>query len=280
MNRIKLYILCLFVFSFLIPWKSSSASVELLYFLPITDADSITLIWETATEINNAGFYIQRSEDADDNFTRISQFIPSQGDPFTGHYYEYLDGSAQPGILYYYILEIVGADGISEYSEIISAIMGGFTPTPTITPTLTPPGGLTPTITITPNPSLTPTASGVVYTPTTRPGVTRPAIIATSPSFLPTSLTETRAPTVTQTPTQTLQPLRGDGLAFPEVTATETMLASNVSEPLADANDLSPSSLPTEVPSNSGLLILIIILLWVVLAIFLALYIRRLRIHQ
>src|SRR4030066_706561 len=139
MKTLKSFILLILAIAVCLPGQTAIASVELLYFLALPGDHSITLIWETATELDNAGFYVQRGEDPGGSFSRISQFIPSLGDPFTGHYYSYIDTSALPGLLYYYVLEIVGADGLSEYSTIVSAMIGGPTTTPTLTLTQTPP---------------------------------------------------------------------------------------------------------------------------------------------
>jgi hypothetical protein len=68
----------------------------------------VAVTWETATEIDTAGFNIYRSLTADGEFVQINQaegLIPGQGDTFTGATYSFLDHNVEAGITYYYVLE-------------------------------------------------------------------------------------------------------------------------------------------------------------------------------
>jgi hypothetical protein len=72
--------------------------------------------WATASEIENAGFHIWRSELKDGTYERISGFIvPSQGGPAQGAEYSYNDFSIIPGKIYYYKLEDIDYSGKSKF---------------------------------------------------------------------------------------------------------------------------------------------------------------------
>jgi hypothetical protein len=56
------------------------ASVELLSFIAFPESDRVVLYWETASELDNAGFYVTRRQNPEAFFSRISPFIPSASD--------------------------------------------------------------------------------------------------------------------------------------------------------------------------------------------------------
>ena len=66
--------------------RSVSASVELLYFIATPGEGLVHLEWETATEIDHAGFFLSRSTESGDGYVHIGEFIPAQGDSITGAY--------------------------------------------------------------------------------------------------------------------------------------------------------------------------------------------------
>ena len=87
------------------------------------------MTWQTSTEVNTAGFYIYRRNNADvtSDFIPISGPAPSQGE--AGGSYQFLDETAEAGISYTYRLVerkmdnelvqlrdlvIIGGVGISE----------------------------------------------------------------------------------------------------------------------------------------------------------------------
>lgn len=89
--------------------------VEWLSFELFKEEEVVRLIWKTATEINNDGFEVQRSQNAEDwekiawidgkgNSTLISKYIDIDTKPYTG--------------LSYYRIKQVDFDGTYEYSEI------------------------------------------------------------------------------------------------------------------------------------------------------------------
>ena len=95
--------------------------VELTSFTTNVVNGRIILSWETATEINNAGFRIERSND-NKVFSEIA-FIKGNGTSTERISYSYTDKSALTG-KYYYRLKQVDFDGSYNYSRSIEADMG------------------------------------------------------------------------------------------------------------------------------------------------------------
>lgn len=99
--------------------------VELLYFQARGGADSVTLVWATATEIDTAGFNILRSESQDGTFEKINDvLIPGEGGPTQGAQYSYVDDGLQSGVTYWYQLQDVDVTGESYiYDVTVSAVL-------------------------------------------------------------------------------------------------------------------------------------------------------------
>jgi hypothetical protein len=77
--------------------------------------DGILIHWTTATEANNAGFNIYRSQQENDGYVKInSAMIPAQGDAATGHSYSFTDRPDQAGT-YFYKLEDIAIDGQTSF---------------------------------------------------------------------------------------------------------------------------------------------------------------------
>ena len=89
--------------------------VSLLSFDATSNSDQIQLTWATATEVNNAGFQIERSVEGT-QWSPVA-FIPGIGHSVSVHQYEYLDQPGSAG-LYYYRLKQVDIDGQYSYSSI------------------------------------------------------------------------------------------------------------------------------------------------------------------
>ncbi len=99
--------------------------------LPVTlssfEAESgygkITLHWETASEIENQGFFIYRSLNEDGPYQVLNnQLIPGYGNSNTGHSYEYVDENVEEEMTYYYKLVSRDFNGtMHEYSAMASA---------------------------------------------------------------------------------------------------------------------------------------------------------------
>ncbi|HNS50708.1 MAG TPA: FG-GAP-like repeat-containing protein [Anaerolineae bacterium] len=101
-------------------WVISDATptgVVMLSFTARPDpaAGAIVVAWETASELDILGFNLHRSESGEPGtYAQLNvELIPSQvppGSPF-GAAYEWVDTSALPGQVYYYLLEAVDLNG-------------------------------------------------------------------------------------------------------------------------------------------------------------------------
>lgn len=89
--------------------------VDLVSFEAVVGAGGeVTLVWETASEIDNVGFHVSRS-DADGNKTEAltTVIIPAEGSPFEGAVYIFSDPTLlAPGETRHYILEDVDLNGV------------------------------------------------------------------------------------------------------------------------------------------------------------------------
>lgn len=120
--------------------QSAHAAVTLLYFLADGQNGRVVLEWETETELDNAGFFINRSLQEESGFTRISSFIPAQGDDLTGASYVYTDTNVTNGTTYWYLLESIDFGQNSVFHMPPSSVIPGAedsTPTATATRTTT-----------------------------------------------------------------------------------------------------------------------------------------------
>ncbi|GAF69002.1 unnamed protein product, partial [marine sediment metagenome] len=92
--------------------------VELISFTAAGFRNRVAIEWETASEIDNAGFHIWRSR-ADNNsaegeWIRVTeQLIPAKGGPTWGAEYTFVDRAVLPGHTCYYRLEDISYKGIS-----------------------------------------------------------------------------------------------------------------------------------------------------------------------
>jgi hypothetical protein len=96
--------------------------------LPVTWVDvqavpennsSIRVKWSTASEINNAGFTVERSEDGR-RFLAIASANAQTGNAGTA-YYSVVDNNVQPGITYYYRIKQTDINSRVEYSKTVTA---------------------------------------------------------------------------------------------------------------------------------------------------------------
>ena len=88
--------------------------VELSHFRPARNKDTgaVVITWSTQSELNNAGFFIKRSQQRDGQFQIINAtMIPGAGTTSEKQFYTYEDTTAQPNVVYYYQIEDVSLDG-------------------------------------------------------------------------------------------------------------------------------------------------------------------------
>ena len=88
--------------------------VELSHFRPARDkvTGAVVITWSTQSELNNAGFFIKRSQQRDGEFKVINAtMIAGAGTISEKQFYTYNDTTAQPNVVYYYQIEDVSLDG-------------------------------------------------------------------------------------------------------------------------------------------------------------------------
>ena len=88
--------------------------VELSHFRPARDkvTGAAVITWSTQSELNNAGFFIKRSQQRDGEFQIINAaMIPGAGTTGEKQSYTYEDTTAQANVVYYYQIADVSLDG-------------------------------------------------------------------------------------------------------------------------------------------------------------------------
>ncbi len=91
----------------------------LIFFPHLIFPPTVTVQWDTETEINTAGFNLYRGESENDDYMLINDtLIDSEGNSVSGASYEYVDKSVERGKTFYYLLEEVQIDGqTNRYEE-------------------------------------------------------------------------------------------------------------------------------------------------------------------
>lgn len=97
--------------------ESSSVPVELIAFRAFSEKQGIRLAWETASEIENKGFEVQRLQPGALDWERLG-FLNGAGNTVETQYYQFWDKAPLNG-LNYYRLKQIDFDGTFEYSNII-----------------------------------------------------------------------------------------------------------------------------------------------------------------
>ena len=98
--------------------------VELISFAITAVDEGVKLKWETASEVENAGFIVSRSRFRDGGFEELASYrtheaLVGKGTSATGGKYEWLDKSKLlPGETYYYKLEDVDFNGVIHTVEV------------------------------------------------------------------------------------------------------------------------------------------------------------------
>jgi len=109
-------------------WETEILSplpVELTTFTASSSSgSSVSLNWETATEINNHGFHVERqsapsvSEIKEENWETL-EFINGHGNSNSPKYYSYTDNNPSGGSNFIYRLKQVDIDGQFDYSDMV-----------------------------------------------------------------------------------------------------------------------------------------------------------------
>lgn len=95
--------------------------VVLTNFKGLKTENGILLQWETATEINNYGFELERSRNGN-IFNKIA-FVEGYGNSNSPKFYSFTDESAEWG-KYFYRLKQIDFTGVFEYSNVIEVDIG------------------------------------------------------------------------------------------------------------------------------------------------------------
>ncbi len=82
-----------------------------VFLLLVPVSSDIEVKWQTASEVNTAGFDVYRSENGSEPVRVNRQLIPARGSPLTGAEYTFVDRTARPFHRYEYVLEEVERDG-------------------------------------------------------------------------------------------------------------------------------------------------------------------------
>ena len=98
--------------------------VELISFNACPRGEAVILSWETASEVETAGFRLWRSEGRGGEYTGITEsLIPAEGGPPCGAHDTYTDSGVIPGRFYTYRLEDVSYDGSSTFHGPVSVVV-------------------------------------------------------------------------------------------------------------------------------------------------------------
>jgi len=96
--------------------------ISLIDFNALPGNRIVNLTWSTASEIDNAGFNLYRSETEDGEYTKINDaLIQAEGSSTQGASYEYTDTGLRNGKTYYYKLEDIDLNGTSTMHGPLSA---------------------------------------------------------------------------------------------------------------------------------------------------------------
>lgn len=212
--KIKFGIIAFFItmhLLFLVAIIQAQAAVTLMYFKVEKEGSRMKFTWETASEMNNAGFYIERSENGVEDYQRITllgkdissencdgtmtaegcvtTFVFAMGDTVSGYLYKNIfDINVDSGKEYFYRLVAVDAGNQEERftpAPTSTATQSGSistkTPTRTATPTVTTTGAQSSSIT----PTKTRTPIRISGTRTRIPAGTQSSNASATPIFQP-----------------------------------------------------------------------------------------------
>ena len=101
--------------------------VELVTFSGLYNSGTVELTWETATEVDNYGFEIERKNSAQSEWKMIG-FVSGSGNSNSPKYYSFTDNNLIGSEKFYYRLKQIDTDGKFEYSNIVEVTVniGGY----------------------------------------------------------------------------------------------------------------------------------------------------------
>ncbi len=102
-------------------WLESTTLIDLVSFSAIPKTDNIQIAWQTASELDNAGFHLWRATEASPYTLITNSLIPAQGTATTGASYDYKDYDIIPGTRYSYKLEDIDVAGKSGWHGPVNA---------------------------------------------------------------------------------------------------------------------------------------------------------------
>lgn len=274
----------LLIFSGLLPAR---AAVTVAYFRALPGDANVVIEWGTQTEIDNVGFYINRSLQEAGPFQHVSSFIFSTGDGLTGDEYSFQDDAVQNGTTYYYQLEAIDTNNTSEFHGPVSAVPGQTatvteTPTDTLTTTTT----SSPTATTAsqgPYPAAATNTPRSAYpgpatnTPRATTGASQSVTTTPTSQAYPGPATATSALTPTAQPTatfipfnsaaeSTIVPLPSVTIEFPDATPVAALSMISRSPNSGEMTKQGPSSPGRSL--SSLLPLAFIALIWIILGVW------------
>jgi len=96
--------------------EEDATLVDLVSFTARGEDGRVILQWQTASEIDNAGFNIWRKTGNKGEFIKINPtLIPAEGSPIQGATYTYIDTNVRNGHTYSYLLEDIDFNGVSTF---------------------------------------------------------------------------------------------------------------------------------------------------------------------
>ena len=110
---------------------TAAMPVALTAFDATVERARVRLHWQTARELNNTGFEVQRSADGR-SYEKLG-FVPGQGTTATAQTYRYEDVPPAGGH-YYYRLRQIDTDGTVDYSPVVTARLNSHDDPPSLSP--------------------------------------------------------------------------------------------------------------------------------------------------
>jgi signal peptidase I len=267
----------LFAMLLFFPSAEVSAAVTVSSFTVRVQGNQVQALWTTASEINNVGFNILRSNSQNGAYSKVNaSIIPSQClGCITGRNYAFTDNSTSPGQAYFYKLQSVDNRGSTHLFGPAATSPSGPTPTSTKVPatatqtataiTKTPTNTAVPSKTVPPNtiaaniiPPNTSTAAPIPDTSTPSPTTSMRAL--STATFVPPITTQVAValPVATSTRPAPSAPARPVATALPSL-AAQAAPANSAVEVADSAGKDTPeeqaAAAPSAIPDPSSLVL-------------------------